>query len=166
MAHATPETIEARFWAKVQKSDGCWLWTRAKIAAGYGAFRANGELYYAHRYSYELHHGAIPPGETIDHACHVRACVNPAHIRLASYSQQNENRPYANRTGYRGVFQNRSGRGQLINTWTAAVQKDGKIHRSAHGSPEAAAEWARTKRIELFTHNDQDRRPNEDLYAR
>ena len=26
--------LEARFWAKVQKSDSCWLWTGAKAGRG------------------------------------------------------------------------------------------------------------------------------------
>lgn len=154
----TQDKAAQRFWAKVEKTDTCWLWTGATIAAGYGALRREGKFLYAHRVSYELTYGGIPDGATIDHICHVRNCVNPKHLRLASYSQQNENRPYENQSGYRGVHQNRCGRGRLINTWTAAVRKNGKVYRSVHDTPEAAAEWAKAKRLELFTHNDADRR--------
>lgn len=155
---ATQSKIDARFWAKVEKTDTCWPWTGATIAAGYGALTRNARFQYAHRVSYEMHNGPIPDGATIDHACHVRACVNPEHLRLATYSQQNENTSLPNRSGYRGVTQNRCGRGRLINTWAAEVRKDGRRYRSTHDSPEAAAEWARLLRLELFTHNDADRR--------
>jgi len=55
---------------------------------GYGALKDNttgkDKLIYAHRLSYELHTGEIPPLMTIDHMCRVRACVNPAHLRVLS----------------------------------------------------------------------------------
>ncbi|MGL4442673.1 MAG: hypothetical protein ACRCU1_03540 [Alsobacter sp.] len=28
----------ARFWSRVNKSDGFWLWTRGRTTAGYGLF--------------------------------------------------------------------------------------------------------------------------------
>lgn len=29
-------SLEERFWLKVQKSDGCWLWTGSRKDRGYG----------------------------------------------------------------------------------------------------------------------------------
>lgn len=72
-------TPEERFWAKVNKTDTCWLWTAAKIC-GYGTFGIGGQNVYAHRYSYELLVGPIPTRLQIDHLCRVRHCVNPAHL--------------------------------------------------------------------------------------
>lgn len=83
-------TLEQRFWAKVNKTDDCWLWTGA-TSRGYGMLR-DGESRGAHVVSYELHHGSVPAGLTIDHLCHNgsgceagvdclhRRCVNPAHL--------------------------------------------------------------------------------------
>lgn len=73
-----------RFWSKVEKSDGCWLWV-ASLRSGYGEFkrrksRGVWEGVSAHRYSYELAKGPIPVGLHIDHLCMVKACVNPAHL--------------------------------------------------------------------------------------
>lgn len=69
-----------RFWSKVQKTEGCWLWTAAKID-GYGRFSpVSGQVVCAHRWSYEHHVGPIPEGLTIDHLCRVRNCVNPDHM--------------------------------------------------------------------------------------
>lgn len=29
-------SLEDRFWSKVEKSDGCWLWTASVMSSGYG----------------------------------------------------------------------------------------------------------------------------------
>jgi DNA-binding XRE family transcriptional regulator len=43
----------------------------------------------AHRYSYELHKGLIPDGLTIDHLCKIRHCVNPQHLEVVTYQENN-----------------------------------------------------------------------------
>ncbi len=68
--------IEQRFWAKVHKTETCWLWTGSLNADGYGNFRGRG----AHRVAYELVIGPIPEGHTLDHLCRVRHCVRPDHL--------------------------------------------------------------------------------------
>lgn len=83
-------TIEDRFWAKVQKTNGCWLWTGAK-RQGYGALartRADGPVY-AHRFAWEIHNGTIPSGMWVLHRCDVRACVRPDHLWLGSQQENN-----------------------------------------------------------------------------
>lgn len=73
-------TLEERFWAKVEKSDGCWLWVGAKTASGYGIVWMDRGVRYAHRVAWETQVGPIPSGLQVDHLCRVRACVNPAHL--------------------------------------------------------------------------------------
>ena len=74
------QSITERFWAKVQKTDGCWLWTASTDTHGYGQLGVEGRLVQAHRFSYEMINGPIPEGLTMDHLCRVRRCVNPKHL--------------------------------------------------------------------------------------
>jgi hypothetical protein len=64
---------------------GCWLWTGAPAAGGYGALKYDGRTQKAHRVSWALHHGAMPPREIkVCHRCDTPACVNPAHLWLGT----------------------------------------------------------------------------------
>lgn len=83
----------ARFEAKFERTDGCWLWGRCVDRAGYGFFGLEGRTRRVHRVAYELYVGPIPDGLQLDHTCHDpevcklgngcphRRCVNPAHLR-------------------------------------------------------------------------------------
>lgn len=73
-------TVEERFWNKVEKTDGCWLWLACTDRDGYGIFQLDGRAQKAHRVAYENLVGAIPVELQIDHLCRNRACVNPEHL--------------------------------------------------------------------------------------
>jgi hypothetical protein len=77
-------TAEERFWAKVKKTDTCWLWTAARFRGGYGQFRMDRKIVSAHRIAYALVKGPIPEGLHIDHICRVRHCVNPDHLEAVT----------------------------------------------------------------------------------
>lgn len=76
-----PEVDRAWFMAKVAPVPecGCWLW-EGECNRGYGIVYIKERKYRAHRVSYRLHKGPIPPGLTLDHLCRVRCCVNPDHL--------------------------------------------------------------------------------------
>lgn len=82
--------IEQRFWEKVSKAEGCWLWTGGLDTCGYGSFyigiNSDGKHHEigAHRQAYIWIKGEIPDGFTIDHLCRNRACVNPDHLEAIS----------------------------------------------------------------------------------
>lgn len=73
-----------RFWAKVEKTEDCWLWTASQTHGGYGQFWNGEGREDAHRYSYRLHKGDIPKGLQLDHLCRVRHCVNPEHLEAVT----------------------------------------------------------------------------------
>jgi hypothetical protein len=77
-------TDEERFWPKVDRSGECWEWMAAVHHAGYGAFAYGGRQGYAHRFSYELHHGPVPRGYHIDHLCRNPSCVRPDHLEAVT----------------------------------------------------------------------------------
>lgn len=81
-----PRTIEERFWIRVDRGDGCWVWTGG-TGRGYGRFWAHGRLIQAHRFAYELLIGPIPEGLEPDHLCRNRGCVNPAHLELVTSAE-------------------------------------------------------------------------------
>jgi len=61
-----------RFLNKVRVlENGCWEWTGAKSAQGYGWFmNSGGKVVRSHRFSYQYFNGVIPLGLDIDHTCH------------------------------------------------------------------------------------------------
>lgn len=150
-----------RFWSKVNK-DGpvirpdlgpCWIWTGAVFNHGYGQSYFQGDRL-AHRIAYKL---SIDPTVSskahIDHRCRNILCCNPSHLRATTPKQNGENKPAAskNKSGHRGVYP----RG---NKWAAYVEHHGKsIYAGLYQTIEAAAEAAKEKRNQLYTHNDFDR---------
>jgi hypothetical protein len=74
------QSSEERFWAKVNKTDTCWLWIGGQNGVGYGVAWPDGKQTYAHRFAYELLVGPIPSGLDLDHLCRVRYCVRPDHL--------------------------------------------------------------------------------------
>lgn len=79
MACRTRDTLARRFWAKVQKTEGCWLWTGAVTYFGHGKIGRNGKdrgWTQAHHVAWFNVTGHWPEGaERVLHTCDVPNCV-------------------------------------------------------------------------------------------
>lgn len=88
------KTPTERFWAKVQKSDTCWLWVGHIAKSGYGMAWdvLSQRVVKAHRKSWELSNGSIPDALCVLHKCDVRNCVRPSHLFLGTRKDNAEDR--------------------------------------------------------------------------
>lgn len=124
---------EQRFMQKINKTDTCWMWVGALSSRGYGSFRFNGKSISSHRFSYLHFNGEIPDGMIICHKCDTPACVNPEHLFVGSYADNNKDMFEKDRNGQSSRPQTRCRRGHefaVVGVKTAI--KKGKANRTCH----------------------------------
>lgn len=93
----------ARFWKKVKKGkpDECWPWTGACKPKGYGMMVSvlpfeRVEIS-AHRMSYLLEYGFLPPNLCVCHSCDNPNCQNPSHLFIGTYKDNSDDKVQKNR---------------------------------------------------------------------
>lgn len=98
------KSAEERFWSKVVKGEGCWLWRGSLNNKGYGLFNLSREagLVLAHRHSYAESRGPIPEGLLVMHSCDEPRCVRPEHLALGTIADNQADMARKGRAGQRG----------------------------------------------------------------
>lgn len=79
-----PEFLMSR--VRVDES-GCWIWSGAKNAHGYGTVWFQKKSWLAHRLSYAANVGCVPAGKELDHLCRNRDCINPDHLEAVTHHE-------------------------------------------------------------------------------
>lgn len=125
MAH---DTLSEHFWARVQKTDSCWLWTKTIDKKGYGEVHHTKRTF-AHRVSWMLHFGEIPKGLFVCHHCDVRNCVRPDHLFIGTNYMNVQDRERKGRGRY--VVPIRQGEAhccaKLTNEIVLQIRADGRF---------------------------------------
>lgn len=96
---STEKNIQ-RFKSKlIVKPSGCWEYSGAKDADGYGMFWFDGKTKGAHQFSARYLAGyQINSGDQVCHTCDNPACCNPAHLFIGSTQDNTADRQRKNRT--------------------------------------------------------------------
>lgn len=71
---------------------GCWIWLGAVNGHGYGSVRHKGRVWGAHRLSKCLEVGSIPEALAVCHRCDEQLCVNPDHLFIGTWGDNNRDR--------------------------------------------------------------------------
>ena len=152
-------SAEARFFAKVQKTETCWLWTGSICSSGYGMFRVVGgqNSITAHQFLA----GKAPAGMVWHHTCRVKHCVNPDHLEAITRRERSRR---GNRTGAKPTaadirFWNKVEKTETCWIWTGAKDTKGygafrdsdgrtvRAHRFSAGEPPRGLVWDHLCRV-------------------
>ncbi len=122
-AETYQEFTERRFWGKVEKGDGCWLWKagfrRNERGNDYGQFFFDGKNIPAHRMVLMLSGVILRSEDVVAHHCDNPPCVRPDHLFVTT-SQGNTADRYAKG---RSASYERNGNAKLSDEQVASLRR-------------------------------------------
>lgn len=150
-------TPDEEFWTLTTTLEPgvCWLWVGPTTHNGYGRFHRGDTDARAHRHAYSLTNGPIPSGLQVDHTCHQRLCVNPAHLQAVTPQQNSENLSGPHRdskTGVRGVYWS-----ERAQRYVGEVYHGKRHHAGTHRTLADAEAAVVALRLRLMSNNLLDR---------
>lgn len=93
------EKAIAKFWVRLDRSSGCWLWTGYKTYRRYGLLWFGTKNVSTHRLAWMLTYGDIPHGLYVCHTCDNPPCCNPSHLWLGTSADNAHDRDAKGRGG-------------------------------------------------------------------
>jgi hypothetical protein len=115
--------LRFRFDAKwmPEPNTGCWLWLAAGNDLGYGHIGFRRRVEKAHRASWIIYRGPIPPGLGVLHKCDTPSCVNPDHLFLGTNQDNVDDKVTKGRQ--RGAGWERNGKAKLDPSRVAELRR-------------------------------------------
>lgn len=117
-----------KFWARVNKTAGCWEWTASLNGWGYGQVSFRGARVGTHRISWILTNGDISDGLLVCHKCDNPKCVNPDHLFLGT--QQDNMTDMISKD--RHAAGSKDGRAKLNETTVVDIRKEYSLGETTH----------------------------------
>jgi hypothetical protein len=127
----------ADFWAKVDKSDECWIWTGGRSPKGYGIFWWHGKAVRAHRFVWELANRPIPKGFIVCHSCDNPPCCRPEHLFLSTITDNQADKVSKDRQAKGNTH------GMHLRPERRPYGKRNGRHTHPEGTPRGDAHWSR-----------------------
>lgn len=86
------DSLQVRFFDRLERSGECWLWTGYVNSFGYGTINVAKVQWKTHRLAWFLANGPIPDGLLVLHRCDTPACCRVDHLFLGTSLDNNRDR--------------------------------------------------------------------------